>query len=219
MRDQSSRPRAPQWADRSTLRRPTTGRQSRARLGPRPRARGPPAHGASSPPSRRGRTPSSATMTTRPIGRRAVPVARQGSPRKHAAASGMQEYDVRPARALEDRLFSGGNQQKIVLAREIERDPDVLLVGQPTRGVDIGAIEFIHNQPHQDARCRQGHPARLGRARRDPLARRPHPRHVRRPDHRRRSAIPTATEGELGLLMAGVTDANGNTSTGGGQAE
>ncbi|MDG2430736.1 MAG: heme ABC transporter ATP-binding protein, partial [Paracoccaceae bacterium] len=36
--------------------------------------------------------------------------------------------------------------QKIVLAREIERDPDLLLVGQPTRGVDIGAIEFIHQQ-------------------------------------------------------------------------
>ena len=42
--------------------------------------------------------------------------------------------------------FSGGNQQKIVLAREMERDPDILLVGQPTRGVDIGAIEFIHRQ-------------------------------------------------------------------------
>ncbi|MEM9580089.1 MAG: heme ABC transporter ATP-binding protein, partial [Pseudomonadota bacterium] len=39
-----------------------------------------------------------------------------------------------------------GNQQKIVLAREIERNPDLLLVGQPTRGVDIGAIEFIHQQ-------------------------------------------------------------------------
>ena len=42
--------------------------------------------------------------------------------------------------------FSGGNQQKLVLAREIEQNPDVLLVGQPTRGVDIGAIEFIHKQ-------------------------------------------------------------------------
>ena len=40
----------------------------------------------------------------------------------------------------------GGNQQKIVVAREIERNPDLLLIGQPTRGVDIGAIEFIHKQ-------------------------------------------------------------------------
>ncbi|MCT6839523.1 MAG: heme ABC transporter ATP-binding protein, partial [Bifidobacteriales bacterium] len=41
---------------------------------------------------------------------------------------------------------SGGNQQKIVLAREIERDPGVLIIGQPTRGVDVGAIEFIHKR-------------------------------------------------------------------------
>jgi general nucleoside transport system ATP-binding protein len=54
-------------------------------------------------------------------------------------------YDVQPPNCrLRTSKFSGGNQQKIVLAREIERDPKVLLVGQPTRGVDIGAIEFIH---------------------------------------------------------------------------
>ena len=47
---------------------------------------------------------------------------------------------------MQAKSFSGGNQQKIVLAREIERNPDLLLVGQPTRGVDIGAIEFIHKQ-------------------------------------------------------------------------
>ena len=56
-------------------------------------------------------------------------------------------FEVRPAEPnREARLFSGGNQQKIVLAREIERNPDLLLIGQPTRGVDIGAIEFIHQQ-------------------------------------------------------------------------
>ncbi len=56
-------------------------------------------------------------------------------------------FDVRPANCwLAAKNFSGGNQQKIVLAREIERNPDLLLVGQPTRGVDIGAIEFIHQQ-------------------------------------------------------------------------
>jgi simple sugar transport system ATP-binding protein len=59
----------------------------------------------------------------------------------------MQRFDVRPPNPkLTAKNFSGGNQQKIVLAREIERNPDLLLVGQPTRGVDIGAIEFIHQQ-------------------------------------------------------------------------
>ena len=59
----------------------------------------------------------------------------------------MQDFDVRPADPfLKSAKFSGGNQQKIILAREITRDPDLLLVGQPTRGVDIGAIEFIHKR-------------------------------------------------------------------------
>ena len=59
----------------------------------------------------------------------------------------MATFDVRPPiPTLAAKSFSGGNQQKIVVAREIERNPDLLLVGQPTRGVDIGAIEFIHKQ-------------------------------------------------------------------------
>ena len=59
----------------------------------------------------------------------------------------MHEYDVRPPEPmLPSGGFSGGNQQKIVVSREMSRDPDVLLVGQPTRGVDIGAIEFIHRR-------------------------------------------------------------------------
>nr|WP_308915918.1 ABC transporter ATP-binding protein [Jannaschia sp. LMIT008] len=62
-------------------------------------------------------------------------------------AAKMERFDVRPPDpSLAAKNFSGGNQQKIVLAREIERDPDLLLIGQPTRGVDIGAIEFIHEQ-------------------------------------------------------------------------
>jgi ABC-type uncharacterized transport system ATPase subunit len=62
-------------------------------------------------------------------------------------ADKMQRFDVRPPNPmLQAKSFSGGNQQKIVVAREIERNPDLLLVGQPTRGVDIGAIEFIHKQ-------------------------------------------------------------------------
>ena len=57
------------------------------------------------------------------------------------------KYDIRPPNArLRTANFSGGNQQKIVVAREIERDPKLLIVGQPTRGVDVGAIEFIHRR-------------------------------------------------------------------------
>ncbi|WP_156771513.1 ABC transporter ATP-binding protein [Labrys sp. WJW] len=59
----------------------------------------------------------------------------------------MERFDVRPRDPkLKTANFSGGNAQKIVLAREMERDPALLIVGQPTRGVDIGAIEFIHRR-------------------------------------------------------------------------
>ncbi len=62
-------------------------------------------------------------------------------------AGKMEKYDVRPPiPTLPAKSFSGGNQQKIVVAREMDRNPDLLLIGQPTRGVDIGAIEFIHKQ-------------------------------------------------------------------------
>ena len=54
-------------------------------------------------------------------------------------------FDIRPpAPELPAAGFSGGNQQKIVLAREFEAVPAVLLLGQPTRGVDIGTVETIH---------------------------------------------------------------------------
>lgn len=58
----------------------------------------------------------------------------------------MNKFDVRPSNPhLKGSHFSGGNQQKLIMAREITAKPKILLVGQPTRGVDIGAIEFIHN--------------------------------------------------------------------------
>jgi ABC-type uncharacterized transport system ATPase subunit len=59
----------------------------------------------------------------------------------------LKEFDVRggqpstPAGSL-----SGGNQQKVVLAREIDSDPKVLIAAQPTRGLDVGAIEFVHRR-------------------------------------------------------------------------
>jgi simple sugar transport system ATP-binding protein len=66
---------------------------------------------------------------------------------RRATAHYMERFDVRPRNPeLLSRKFSGGNQQKLVLARELGQAPKVLLVGQPTRGVDIGAIEFIYSQ-------------------------------------------------------------------------
>jgi simple sugar transport system ATP-binding protein len=59
----------------------------------------------------------------------------------------IRDFDIRPANpALPARALSGGNQQKIVIAREMGRPFQVLLASQPTRGVDVGAIEFIHQR-------------------------------------------------------------------------
>ncbi|MBS3965678.1 MAG: ABC transporter ATP-binding protein [Truepera sp.] len=59
----------------------------------------------------------------------------------------VKEYDVRPQSiTLPAASYSGGNAQKLIVARELERRPSILIAAQPTRGVDIGAIEFIHQQ-------------------------------------------------------------------------
>ena len=63
------------------------------------------------------------------------------------AAQAVTDYDVRPPDlALPAGKLSGGNQQKLIVAREFERPPRVLIAAQPTRGVDVGAIEFIHTR-------------------------------------------------------------------------
>jgi general nucleoside transport system ATP-binding protein len=65
-------------------------------------------------------------------------------------------FDVRPpSPKLPARVLSGGNQQKLIIGRELELRPTLLLVSQPTRGVDIGAIEFIHHRlvALRDAGC------------------------------------------------------------------
>ena len=65
----------------------------------------------------------------------------------HHARNLINSYDIRPPSiSLPANNFSGGNAQKLVVARELERDTRVLVLAQPTRGVDIGAIEFIHRQ-------------------------------------------------------------------------
>ncbi|MEG0294891.1 ABC transporter ATP-binding protein [Enterococcus sp.] len=59
----------------------------------------------------------------------------------------IKEYDVRTVNELVPaKALSGGNQQKAIIAREISRDPDLLIVANPTRGLDVGAIEFIHKR-------------------------------------------------------------------------
>lgn len=63
------------------------------------------------------------------------------------AQSIIDEYDVRtPSVYTKARALSGGNQQKAIIGREIDRSPDLLIAAQPTRGLDVGAIEFIHNK-------------------------------------------------------------------------
>jgi general nucleoside transport system ATP-binding protein len=59
----------------------------------------------------------------------------------------ISEFDVRtPSEYTLARALSGGNQQKAIIGREVDRDPDLLIAAQPTRGLDVGAIEFIHKR-------------------------------------------------------------------------
>ncbi|UJL47986.1 ABC transporter ATP-binding protein [Virgibacillus sp. NKC19-16] len=59
----------------------------------------------------------------------------------------VEEYDIRtPSTYTPARSLSGGNQQKAIIGREIDRSPDLLIASQPTRGLDVGAIEFIHKK-------------------------------------------------------------------------
>ncbi|MCL2863935.1 MAG: ABC transporter ATP-binding protein [Lachnospiraceae bacterium] len=66
----------------------------------------------------------------------------------HYADTLIERFDIRAGQGSETiaRSMSGGNQQKVILAREIDRDPHLLIAVQPTRGLDVGAIEFIHSQ-------------------------------------------------------------------------
>lgn len=63
------------------------------------------------------------------------------------ADSLIEEYDIRtPSAYTKARSLSGGNQQKAIIGREVDRSPDLLIAAQPTRGLDVGAVEFVHNK-------------------------------------------------------------------------
>ena len=56
-----------------------------------------------------------------------------------------ETFDIRPpTTTLAAKSLSGGNQQKVIIAREVSNDPDILIASQPTRGLDVGAIEYVH---------------------------------------------------------------------------
>ncbi len=112
-------------------------------------------------------------------------------------------YDIRPPNPrLKTANFSGGNQQKIVLAREMERSPDVLIIGQPTRGVDVGAIEFIHRRIIEMRD--QGKAVLLVSVELDEIRALSDRILVMFAGRVVGERAPDASEGELGLLMAGV---------------
>ncbi|WP_375261192.1 ABC transporter ATP-binding protein [Palleronia sp.] len=126
------------------------------------------------------------------------------------------KFDVRPADPWQKaQNFSGGNQQKIVIARELEKEPDLLLIGQPTRGVDIGAIEFIHEQIV--ALRDQGKAILLVSVELDEIMSLSDRIAVMFDGRIMGERSPATTnERELGLLMAGVTDTEHEHSAEGG---
>jgi simple sugar transport system ATP-binding protein len=74
-------------------------------------------------------------------------LARVDSAIEEAARHSIEEYDIRtPSESVPCGTLSGGNQQKVIVAREFSRDLRVLVLDQPTRGLDVGSIEFIHKQ-------------------------------------------------------------------------
>ena len=103
-----------------------------------------------------------------------------------ALAQGLKdEYAIAaPSIDTQARLLSGGNLQRLIIAREIESGPRLMVAVQPTRGLDVGAIEAVHRVLLDPARGGDGDPAHLGGPRRDPRPGRSDRRPVRGPDGR-----------------------------------
>ncbi len=143
------------------------------------------------------------------------------SPRRMAerAKGLLREYDVRggETETLASSL-SGGNQQKVVIARELSANPKVLIAAQPTRGLDVGAIEFVHRRLVEERDAGRGDPARLARARGDPLAERPRARDLRGRDRRRADAVRVRGGVRACAMTGGVARGGRGLSVAGGGA-
>jgi simple sugar transport system ATP-binding protein len=92
---------------------------------------------------------------------RKPPIARHGVLDRRAmtdiAKQRISDYDIRTlSESVNAANLSGGNQQKLVVARELGRDPELLIAAQPTRGLDVGAIEFVHRQILKEREQRKG---------------------------------------------------------------
>jgi len=144
-----------------------------------------------------------------------------------SAAKSVAEFDIRTQSvdALASTL-SGGNQQKVVVAREFGRDLRLLILDQPTRGLDVGSIEFIHRQVIAKRNAGTAILRRIGRARRGPRDVRSHRGHVprrhrgrhgrqdRREEHRRAAHGDRHREaGRRDRADYGVTDPTGGGPT------
>ena len=107
----------------------------------------------------------------------------------------IDEYQVKGGTDTYTRTLSGGNQQKVVVAKWMETDPDFVVLDEPTKGIDVGARANIYEIIHRPRRPRQGSSGRLQRSRGAPLAVPPHPGDAQRPDRRTSSTpnMPTPT--------------------------
>ena len=117
-------------------------RARRARAGHRPHRRGPPP-ARPRPRLHARREPRAARLPPRAVAPRGLLSPKRMDERR---APLLDEYDVRGGSDALAASLSGGNQQKVVIAREIAEEPQVTIAAQPTRGLDVGAIEFVHRR-------------------------------------------------------------------------